>query len=459
MVGIVRLALRRPYSFIVTALPIMILGVASAIRTPADIFPNINIPVIRSVFSHTGLSTDDMASGRSIVGATLLAGSAVPAFAAPVTTAEADRGLPMTFTWRREGPAEVCGTKCRWWISAIGSITAETPGDFAAFARNHDVRGAVLVLDSSGGSVLGTLELGRMIRRLDMTTTVGRTIPLPAQMDAEARAILASEADCESMCAFLLLAGTRRYVPAEALVLVHQIWLGDRRDDATAASYSAEDLMVIQRDIGRLVQYTIEMGGGADLIETAMRIPPWERLRPLSAEELIRTKLQTGDIPFERTPSEPASVPASPASTTASVHAAAMDGRGWSVIERSGQPMLARRHPSPSKARKSELRSDLRLWRPRNIHGDLHRDTQAPGYNRTPLALKDVSISAGLDSAILKVIMSEAMTKPPELVSSARGIVSAAFMQGLPMGTAVLYGRDGDHERYRNGNPGGKYRA
>jgi multidrug efflux pump subunit AcrB len=65
MVGIVKLALRRPYTFIVMALLIMIFGVTSALRTPTDIFPNINIPVISVVFSYTGLPPDDMA-GRIV---------------------------------------------------------------------------------------------------------------------------------------------------------------------------------------------------------------------------------------------------------------------------------------------------------------------------------------------------------------------------------------------------------
>jgi multidrug efflux pump subunit AcrB len=65
MVGIVKLALQRPYTFVVMALLIMIFGVSSALRTPTDIFPNINIPVISVVFSYTGLPPDDMA-GRIV---------------------------------------------------------------------------------------------------------------------------------------------------------------------------------------------------------------------------------------------------------------------------------------------------------------------------------------------------------------------------------------------------------
>jgi multidrug efflux pump subunit AcrB len=65
MIGIVRLALRRPYTFIVMAVLILIFGTASALRTPTDIFPNINIPVVSVVFSYTGLPADDMA-GRVV---------------------------------------------------------------------------------------------------------------------------------------------------------------------------------------------------------------------------------------------------------------------------------------------------------------------------------------------------------------------------------------------------------
>lgn len=65
MIGIVRLSLRRPYTFVVMAVLILIFGTASALRTPTDIFPNINIPVISVVFSYTGLPADDMA-GRIV---------------------------------------------------------------------------------------------------------------------------------------------------------------------------------------------------------------------------------------------------------------------------------------------------------------------------------------------------------------------------------------------------------
>ena len=57
---IVRLALRRPYTFVVVALLILVLGVVTIARMPVDIFPDVNIPVITVIWSFTGLSPDDM---------------------------------------------------------------------------------------------------------------------------------------------------------------------------------------------------------------------------------------------------------------------------------------------------------------------------------------------------------------------------------------------------------------
>ena len=65
MLAIVRLALRRPYTFVVTAILIVLFGGLAAIRTPTDIFPDIKIPVVAAVWSYAGLAPDDMA-GRVI---------------------------------------------------------------------------------------------------------------------------------------------------------------------------------------------------------------------------------------------------------------------------------------------------------------------------------------------------------------------------------------------------------
>jgi CzcA family heavy metal efflux pump len=60
MLGLVRIALRRPYTFVVLAIFILIIGPLSAMRTPTDIFPDIRIPVISVVWQYTGLPPDQM---------------------------------------------------------------------------------------------------------------------------------------------------------------------------------------------------------------------------------------------------------------------------------------------------------------------------------------------------------------------------------------------------------------
>ncbi|MGH6750607.1 MAG: efflux RND transporter permease subunit [Bradyrhizobium sp.] len=65
MIALVRIALSRPYTFVVLALLLLIIGPLAALRTPTDIFPDIRIPVIGVVWNYTGLPPDQM-SGRIV---------------------------------------------------------------------------------------------------------------------------------------------------------------------------------------------------------------------------------------------------------------------------------------------------------------------------------------------------------------------------------------------------------
>ena len=59
---IVRLALRRPYTFVVASILVLLLGIVSVIRTPTDIFPNIDIPVVSVLFNYGGFSPENMSN-------------------------------------------------------------------------------------------------------------------------------------------------------------------------------------------------------------------------------------------------------------------------------------------------------------------------------------------------------------------------------------------------------------
>ena len=60
MLAIVRIALSKPYTFVVMAMLIVVFGVTAALRTPVDIFPTIGIPVVAVVWTYDGLPADDM---------------------------------------------------------------------------------------------------------------------------------------------------------------------------------------------------------------------------------------------------------------------------------------------------------------------------------------------------------------------------------------------------------------
>jgi hypothetical protein len=229
----------------------------------------------------------------------------IAAFAAPAQAGVSleERKMPMRFTWIS------CGADCRGWIGAVGIVTGDTFKDFEEFAKTRDLAGATVVLDSSGGSVNDAITMGRRWRKLGLMTTVGTTVELQSSSGVMKPAVLPN-AYCESMCVFLLLSGKTRYVPEEARVRVHQIWMGDRADDPKAASYTANDLMIVERDIGRLARFTFDMGGTGDLLALALSVPPWEELHRMSGPELKLSNLVTTSalddvLPDSREPATP----------------------------------------------------------------------------------------------------------------------------------------------------------
>jgi hypothetical protein len=360
---------------------------------------------------------------------------AAPLSVLPGATHASDRALPMRFEVRLQGPAEACGSNCKTFIAASGAITADTPRHFVLFAQKHDLSGATVVLNSDGGSVHGAIALGREIRRLKLATTVGTVVDLPSEGPDQVRATLSPHADCESMCAFVLLGGVRRSVPAESRVMVHQIWLGDRREDPTAAGYSAEDLVLVQRDIGRLARYTADMGASADLLEVALRIPPWEPMHALTREELRLTKLTTEDVdvPVAATTvaaSSPTAVPPPVPRAVGSAKARSISEQRWSLVDRAGVATLARRHPLTLEG--EQIGSFDLVVACGSAGGTYdvsyierrHRGEQMP----LPATLDSISLRVGGNSATLKVVSTERRNAPDELLTYATAEVPARLI-------------------------------
>jgi hypothetical protein len=248
--------------------------------------------------------------------ACLLAAPSASTFAGATLSA---RKVPMHFTWY------ACEPNCGGWIGAVGTVTGDTLKSFDEFAGGRDLGEATIVLDSVGGSVNDAIALGSKWRQIGLRTTVGSVTAMGG------RPGVTPQAWCESMCVFLLLSGKVRYVPEEAHVRVHQIWLGNRTENPKAGTYNAQDMMIVERDIGRLAKYTFDMGGTGDLLSLSLDVPPWETLHELSPQELHLTGLvntdAVADVLPERRVDDPAVASLTPKSVQDRRVSSADDGK------------------------------------------------------------------------------------------------------------------------------------
>jgi hypothetical protein len=218
--------------------------------------------------------------------------------------------------------------------------------------------------------------------------------------------------------------------------MVHQIWLGDRRDDPTAANYSAEDLVLVQRDIGRLAQYTIDMGGSIELLNLALRIPPWEPMHVMTADETYRTKLATEETPAPVAATVAATPVTQPAAThpvprvTDGASATKISERRWAMADQAGVATLTRRQPLTVEGEDIGNFDLLLACGGGTDRYDLSYVERRHDGDRRPLPaeLTSITVRLGTGAATLKVVSSERRKAPDQLVTYASGSVPAALI-------------------------------
>ena len=230
------------------------------------------------------------------------------------------------------------------------------------------------------------------------------------------------------MCTFVLLGGVKRSVPADARVLVHQIWLGDRREDAVAANYTAEDLVVVQRDIGSIVQYTMEMGGDIELVQLSLKAPPWEPMRVLSRDELQRTRLDFAEDVAEK----PVVTKTAAGPAIADSRRPMASERGWSFGDRSGQPVLSRVHPLTLRGRADRHASSSSFAcadAPGNYTLTYKEVRYGPADRDLPRSIARVELIMADQAQDLKIAASERRLQRGELESFASVAVPARMIR------------------------------
>jgi CzcA family heavy metal efflux pump len=175
---IVRLALRRPYTFIVLALLIVLLGAFTALRTPVDIFPTINIPVVSTVWQYTGLQPEDMAN-RIVLNSERSAQTTVNDV--EHTESQSLPGIAVVKYFFQPNANEQLSYAQITGISQT-QLRQSPPGTTPPFILAYNASSVPIVqvaLNSSELSETQMFDLANTVIRPGLTTVPGASVPFP----------------------------------------------------------------------------------------------------------------------------------------------------------------------------------------------------------------------------------------------------------------------------------------
>jgi len=175
---IVRIALNRPYTFVVLAVAILFVGPIAIVRTPTDIFPNINIPVVTAVWQYSGMSADEMAN-RIVSG-----------FERGLTTTVNDIEHIESQTLRGVSVVKIFfqpGAKTEAAVAQIASISQsalrnDPPGTNPPFIITYNASTVPVLqlgLSGTGLSEQQLYDFGVNFIRVQLATVQGASIPNP----------------------------------------------------------------------------------------------------------------------------------------------------------------------------------------------------------------------------------------------------------------------------------------
>ena len=188
---------------------------------------------------------------------------------------------PMTFSIADLVEPE-CGSRCPKVVVAQGVIEAETPNDFLRFARAAALANglrAVVFIDSPGGNVVGSMELGVAFRRLRLAAVVAGYAN-----SGGISGLVAGE--CVSACVYALMGAVRRVAPAMSRVALHRMSIAPETAAGGVRRYADARLVEL------VVNYARRMGVNPMVVRAAESLPP-DHVRLLSARELRTWGLAT----------------------------------------------------------------------------------------------------------------------------------------------------------------------
>lgn len=175
---IVRLALRRPYTFVVLAILLLLGGPLAILRTPTDIFPSIDIPVVSVVWSYNGLSAQDM-SQRIVTGYERSLTNSVD----DIEHIESQTlpGVSVIKVFFHPG-ADINRAIAQTTSGAQSLLKTMPPGTTAPLVLSYNASTVPILRLALGSDTLPEQELydlGNSFIRTQLATVQGASIPLP----------------------------------------------------------------------------------------------------------------------------------------------------------------------------------------------------------------------------------------------------------------------------------------
>ena len=203
--------------------------------------------------------------------------------AAPLSASAAE----MSFRLVDFGNPAKCKNACPQVIAADGEITSRTPQAFLNFVGAHIGSGrlhSIVLINSQGGQVVASMELGRAFRTIGAAAIVARA---PAGGAVTDGAVFSGR--CYSACVYALMGAATRVAPPQSRVGIHRMFMfeANRSPESTSGLsrvYAAAPL------VSRLGEYAQVMGVNPELVWTAETINP-DKIRILSGPEMRRWKL------------------------------------------------------------------------------------------------------------------------------------------------------------------------
>jgi hypothetical protein len=179
-----------------------------------------------------------------------------------------------------------CGARCPNVVVADGVIEPDTPEVFADFARDavHTPNmKSLMLINSPGGNVVGSMNFGQMLRQLHIAAVV-------ASYGSDGFRAGPTPGECVSACVYALMGAVRRVVPEQSRVALHRMSVSESlmptRGHIGTVSRRFADVQLVDK----VAQYARQMGVSPDVVLQAEALDP-DHIRSLSAREMQHWRL------------------------------------------------------------------------------------------------------------------------------------------------------------------------